>query len=173
MRHEKEIMHCPSAVILHVHGPNAPPKRRAQTPKPVGDSTRWSERSIYTDKYVNNFRKMLRRQLQLAFDEYDSLTVASTLAETEYAVDHLRDTFKRLYFLDHLDMIIVKDKQSGEDVFTQMNISQVIRNEQFRRQEFAPAIQSWKEGAVALRKTPPWRNGDGTRVPSAPPPPRP
>ena len=140
-------------------------KRRAQKPKPVGDSTRWNERKIDKDKYVNNLRKMLRYQLQLAFGEYDSLTVASTPAETEYAVDHLRDTFNRLYFVDHLGIIIVKDKQSGEDSITEMTPSPVKRNEEFRRGEFAPTAQSWKEGAVALRKTPRWRNGDGTRVP--------
>ena len=152
---------------------NAPPNRRAQKPKPVGDSTPWRKRSIYTDKNVNNIRKMLRHQLGLAFDEYDSLTVASTPEDTEYAVDHLRDTFKRLYFLDHLDMIIVKDKESGEDSFHEMTPSQVKRNQEFRLQELAPGIQSWKEGAVAVRKTHPWRNADGSRVPSAPPPPRP
>ena len=81
---------------------------------------------------------MFKYQLQLAFDEYDSLTAASTPAATEDACSRLRDTFKKLYYLDVLDMITVKDKQSGEDSITPMTVSQVARNKEFRREEFAP-----------------------------------
>ena len=123
-----------------------PQIRRAQKRKPAGDSTRWLDREIHQDKYVNNLRKGFRHQLKLAFNGYDSLTAESTPAATEAACSRLRDQFKRLYYLDVLDIMIVKDKQSGEDTIFRMTTSQVARNQDFRREEKAPRVQVGKKG---------------------------
>ena len=99
-------------------------------------------RGTGTDKFVNNFRKSLRCVLKCAFEDYDSLTVESPPQDKEAACNNLERQYKKLYYLDKLNVMIVKCKFGGEDTQLWMTKEQVLRNQQLRRGETAPMITS-------------------------------
>ena len=117
--------------------------------------------------------------------KHDAITAESTRADAGAACVNLERQYRRLYFLEKLNIIIKACKRGGGEQQIYMTDEQIQRNLDLRAEENAPMIEGWKTTTQTLIsfKMPPtiksssWRVGfasssSGPRGPPLPPPPR-
>ena len=116
-----------------------PKRRRGQAPKPKGDTRPWQPRTRENVKNVGNVRRGLRHQLALAIWWVDS----QQPGDEEEASINLEKQYRKMYYLDELDVIIEDGKGGGPETHNVMTAAQVQRNNELRAKESAPAIKTW------------------------------
>ena len=129
-----------------------PARRGRQAPKPKGDTSRWQQRTRENVKNIANVRRGLRHQLSLAISWVD----APGPGEEEQASINLEKQYRKMYFLDELNLIIEDAKDGRPEVHTVMSPEQVDRNNHLRATESAPAIKAWhvlRKGVERDRQT--------------------
>ena len=105
-----------------------PQRRRPQKRKPPSDRSVWRGRDDDADKTINNHRKILRCEWNKALAKHDALTVESARADADAACVNLERQYRRLYFLDKLNIVIKTCKWGGEEQQINMSDEQIQRN---------------------------------------------
>ena len=131
---------------------NEPHRRRPQKRKPPGDATQWRGRDDGAAKMINNQRNMLLYELQKALKTHDALTAESAPAEIQMACNNLEKQYRKLYYLEHLNIVIKYSHPTGVELEIVMNKEQIQRNRQLRLEQNALMIANWQTTACELRK---------------------
>ena len=85
-----------------------------------------------------NHRRKLRYKLEEALEMYDSLTVESVPEEKEEACSNLERQYRKLYYLDAMDIIIRRCKLGGEEQHIYMSDQQIQQHLNLREVEHPP-----------------------------------
>ena len=102
-----------------------PRKRKADETTPWGE---WeSSGSLAWEGWdeMYNHRKKLRYKLEVALEMYDSLTVESVPFEMYEACSNLERQYRKLHYLDTMDIIIRRCKLGGEEQHIYMSDQQI------------------------------------------------
>ena len=87
---------------------NAQPQRGRQKKKPDGDNTAWQPRTSDQPKFITNQRKGFKHELKMALAAFDELPAEPTHALLEDASQNLRRCYRRLFFLDKFNTVLIK-----------------------------------------------------------------
>ena len=81
-------------------------------------------------------------------DRHDARTAESAPADVAQACENLGNMYRRLYFMDKLNIIIKTDKQNGwGGNQIPMNDEQIKRHTELRAEDHAPLIEDWNTTA--------------------------
>ena len=101
---------------------------------------------------IKNIRKLFKYQLKSAINASDQLSDASSAAVVQETTQQLSRWYRRLYFLDRFNIVILQPR-GGAETRIYMTEEQIRKNDELRDKEDAPMVETRLERVHALEET--------------------